>query len=72
MGSIRELIGDLVGASLVLVRHGVADAFGRVSVRHPLRPTHFLLSRNIAPGLVTAADPVEFGSWRSGCTRDGA
>ncbi len=54
------LIADLVDANRILFRHGVVDAFGHVSVRHPLRPAHFLLSRNLAPGLVTAADLVEF------------
>jgi hypothetical protein len=67
-----ELIADLVDANRILFRQGVVDAFRHVSVRHPLRPAHFLLSRNIAPGLVTAADLVEFGAWRSGCTRHGA
>ena len=54
------LIADLVDANRILFRHGVVDAFGHVSLRHPLRPAHFLLSRNLAPGLVTAADLVEF------------
>lgn len=67
-----EPIADLVDANRILFRRGVVDAFGHVSVRHPLRPTHFLLSRDIAPGLFTATDLVEFGSWRSGCTRHGA
>ena len=36
------------------------DAFGHASVRHPLRPAHFLMSRARAPALVEAADIVEF------------
>jgi HCOMODA/2-hydroxy-3-carboxy-muconic semialdehyde decarboxylase len=34
----------------------VVDAFGHISVRHGNSPDHFLLSRNPAPGLVTAQD----------------
>ena len=38
---------------------GVADAFGHVSTRHPTRPGRFLMSRSLAPALVTAADILE-------------
>ncbi len=55
------LLADLVDANRILFQHGVVDAFGHVSVRHPLRRDHFLLARNLAPGLVTAADIEEFG-----------
>ena len=54
------LLADLVDANRILFRHGVVDAFGHVSLRHPLRPAHFLLARNLAPGLVSAADIEEF------------
>jgi HCOMODA/2-hydroxy-3-carboxy-muconic semialdehyde decarboxylase len=36
------------------------DGFGHVSVRHDKRPDRFLLARNVAPGLVTPADILEF------------
>ncbi|SMF75560.1 HCOMODA/2-hydroxy-3-carboxy-muconic semialdehyde decarboxylase [Tistlia consotensis] len=54
------LLDDLVAANRILARHGVVDAFGHVSVRHDKAPDRFLLSRNMAPGLVTGADIVEF------------
>lgn len=54
------LLDDLVAANRILFDHGVVDAFGHVSVRHDRDPTRFLLARNMAPGLVTAADVVEF------------
>ncbi|MDE2007105.1 MAG: class II aldolase/adducin family protein [Rhodospirillales bacterium] len=54
------LLADLVDANRILFRQGVVDAFGHISVRHPLRPAHFLLARNLAPGLATAADIEEF------------
>jgi len=55
------LVADLVVANHILVREGVLDAFGHVSVRHDKRPDRFLLARNMAPALVQAGDIVEFG-----------
>ncbi len=54
------LIAELVLANHILLREGVVDAFGHVSARHDKRPDRFLLARNMAPALVTAADIVEF------------
>ncbi len=56
----REQMEDLVAASLILAQHGVLDAFGHVSMRHPADPKRYLLSRNLAPELVTSADIVEY------------
>jgi HCOMODA/2-hydroxy-3-carboxy-muconic semialdehyde decarboxylase len=55
-----ELVADLVDANRILYRFGVVDAFGHISARHPKRPGHFLLARNLAPALVAAEDIVEF------------
>jgi HCOMODA/2-hydroxy-3-carboxy-muconic semialdehyde decarboxylase len=55
-----EPIGDLVAASLILADQGVLDGFGHVSIRHPGDPNRYLLSRNLAPALVTAADIMEY------------
>jgi len=38
----------------------VLDAFGHVSIRHPTIPNRYLLSRNLAPGLVTAEGIIEY------------
>ena len=54
------LIRELVAANRILYREGVVDGFGHVSVRHERDPRRFLLSRNIAPGTVTAADILEY------------
>src|SRR5713101_5206229 len=54
------LIEDLVAANRILYDQGVVDGFGHVSVRHDKRPEHFLLARSMAPGLVAAADIMEF------------
>ena len=52
-------IEDLVAAGRILVDQGVLDGFGHVSMRHPADPTRFLMSRSLAPALVTAADIIE-------------
>ena len=55
------LIEDLVAANRILSNEGVVDGFGHVSVRHDSAASVFLLSRSMAPGLVTAADIMMFG-----------
>jgi ribulose-5-phosphate 4-epimerase/fuculose-1-phosphate aldolase len=57
---LQELIDDLVTANHILYEEGVVDGFGHVSARHPDQPDRFLLSRSIAPGLVTADDIMNF------------
>jgi HCOMODA/2-hydroxy-3-carboxy-muconic semialdehyde decarboxylase len=54
------LIEDLVAANRIVYDQGVVDGFGHVSARHDKSPEHFLLARSMAPGLVTAADIMEF------------
>jgi ribulose-5-phosphate 4-epimerase/fuculose-1-phosphate aldolase len=54
------LIEDLVAASRILSDQGVVDGFGHVSVRHDKDPSRFLMSRNLAPALVTAEDILEY------------
>jgi ribulose-5-phosphate 4-epimerase/fuculose-1-phosphate aldolase len=54
-----SLISDLVVANRVLADQGVVDGYGHVSVRHPADPSHFLISRWLAPDLVTENDIVE-------------
>ncbi len=56
----REQMEDLVASSLILAQHGVLDAFGHVSMRHPADPSRYMLARNLAPELVTCADIVEY------------
>src|ERR1700686_3533193 len=51
---------ELVDANHILFDQGVVDGFGHVSMRHPVRPDHFLLARSMAPALVTEADVLEF------------
>jgi HCOMODA/2-hydroxy-3-carboxy-muconic semialdehyde decarboxylase len=55
-----ELLEDLVAANHILASEGVLDGFGHVSVRHDKNPNRYLLSRSLAPALVTAADIIEY------------
>ncbi|MGB8843260.1 MAG: class II aldolase/adducin family protein, partial [Aliidongia sp.] len=54
------VLADLVVANHILSEQGALDAFGHVSIRHPTRPDRFLMSRSLAPALVTADDIMEF------------
>jgi ribulose-5-phosphate 4-epimerase/fuculose-1-phosphate aldolase len=54
------LIDDVVTANHILYDQGVVDGFGHVSARHDKDPNRYLLSRSMAPALVTAADVMEF------------
>jgi ribulose-5-phosphate 4-epimerase/fuculose-1-phosphate aldolase len=54
------IIEDLVASSRILADQGVLDAFGHVSIRHPTNPNRYLMSRNLAPALVTAEDIIEY------------
>jgi HCOMODA/2-hydroxy-3-carboxy-muconic semialdehyde decarboxylase len=54
------LLEDLVAASRILADQGVVDGYGHVSVRHDRDPNRYLMSRSLAPALVTAADIMEW------------
>jgi ribulose-5-phosphate 4-epimerase/fuculose-1-phosphate aldolase len=53
------VLEDLAAASRILADQGVFDAAGHVSMRHPDNPDRFLMSRSLAPALVTVADILE-------------
>jgi HCOMODA/2-hydroxy-3-carboxy-muconic semialdehyde decarboxylase len=53
-GADAAVIDDIVVGSRVLAEQGVLDAFGHVSARDPKNPDHFLMSRSLAPALVSA------------------
>jgi ribulose-5-phosphate 4-epimerase/fuculose-1-phosphate aldolase len=55
-----DLLEDIVVGSRILAEFGVVDGFGHVSARDPANPKHFLMSRSLAPALVTAGDIMEF------------
>lgn len=57
---LAAAVEDLVVAYRILAMQDVLDAFGHVSIRHPERPDHFLISRSLAPELATKADIMTF------------
>src|SRR5499433_2844195 len=59
MGTLDDVIRDLVIANRILAREEVVDAYGHVSVRHPDHPERFLIARSLAPELVGPDDIVE-------------
>jgi ribulose-5-phosphate 4-epimerase/fuculose-1-phosphate aldolase len=57
---LAELRYEVALASRILANEGVLDAFGHVSVRHPVDPGRFLLARSRSPQLVEPGDVLEF------------
>jgi ribulose-5-phosphate 4-epimerase/fuculose-1-phosphate aldolase len=60
MSELESAIKDVVIANRILAHQGVVDAYGHVSIRHPLNPERFLLSRSRSPELVEERDIMEF------------
>lgn len=54
-----DLSDAIAQAGRILVGHGLLDAFGHVSARLPGSTDRFLMSRSLAPALVTANDILE-------------
>ena len=54
------MLEDLVAAYRILAQEEVLDGFGHVSARHSRSAGRFLMSRSLAPELVTAKDLLEF------------
>jgi HCOMODA/2-hydroxy-3-carboxy-muconic semialdehyde decarboxylase len=63
----RGALEDLAAASRILADQGVFDAAGHFSMRHPHHPERFLMSRALAPALVTINDLMEFDLDGVGC-----
>jgi HCOMODA/2-hydroxy-3-carboxy-muconic semialdehyde decarboxylase len=55
-----ELLDDLLVGNRILYKYGIVDAFGHVSVRHDADPQRYVMSRHLAPGLVTADDLLTY------------
>ena len=62
LSASRGLLEDLVAASRILAAHEVLDAYGHVSARSDQQSERFVMSRAVAPALVTANDLMEFDS----------
>jgi HCOMODA/2-hydroxy-3-carboxy-muconic semialdehyde decarboxylase len=59
MDRLDRAKNNLVIANRILAREGIFDAFGHVSIRHPLDPGRFLQSCSRSPELVTPSDIME-------------
>ena len=59
LNASRTLISDLIAGSRILAQHEVLDAYGHISARSDKRSDRFIMSRAVAPALVTEADLVE-------------
>src|SRR2546430_2674553 len=55
-----RLVEALVAANRILADQNVLDGYGHVSARHDRAPSRYLLSRSLAPELVTAGDVLEY------------
>ena len=62
---------ELATASRILADQGVFDAAGHVSMRHPGNAQRFLMSRSLAPALVTPSDIMEFTLESEACDARG-
>ena len=60
MTDLKLLMNDLVTANHILANENVLDSFGHVSVRHPDKPGHFIMSRARAPQQCELIDLMEF------------
>lgn len=56
----RAVLEDLAAASRILADQGVFDTAGHVSMRHPGHSERFLMSRSLAPQMISADDIMEF------------
>lgn len=58
--SLDTLLHELAVANRIVANEGVLDAFGHVSMRHPIKPDRYFLSRSRSPELVEVADLYEY------------
>ena len=63
-------IADVAAAARILAARSVVDGFGHVSMRHPEAPDRYLMSRALAPALVTPEDVVEYDLDSDACNPD--
>lgn len=57
---VKEACYELAVANRIIAHEGVLDAFGHISMRHPLHSNRYLLTRSRAPELVEPTDVLEF------------
>lgn len=55
MANLTTLLTTLISANHILHYHSIVDAYGHVSMRHPDDNSHFVMSGNRAPALVSSS-----------------
>ncbi|MBB44018.1 MAG: aldolase [Rhodospirillaceae bacterium] len=55
-----SILADLAAASRILAKRGVVDAFGHVSLRHPVDSNLYLMPSAQAPALTTPGDIITY------------
>lgn len=55
---VADLKRKLITANHILHHHGVVDAYGHVSARHPADPRIYIMAGYLAPALVTRSDDL--------------
>lgn len=56
--SLTPVLRDLIYANHILHHHGVVDAYGHVSVRHPKDPSVYIMCGYMPPALVASPDDL--------------
>src|ERR1700752_3585758 len=69
--SYEAALSDVVVANRILALEGVLDGFGHCSVRDPRDPNRYLMSRSLAPALVTAEDIIQHDLDNNATTHSG-
>lgn len=55
---LAALHRNFIDGCHILHYHGVLDAYGHLSVRHPFNPQVFIMSRSMAPGTISSPDDL--------------
>ncbi|KAL2012761.1 hypothetical protein VTN00DRAFT_286 [Thermoascus crustaceus] len=59
--ALKQLYRTFITGCHILHYHGVLDAYGHLSARHPSKPEIFIMSRYIAPGTISSErDLIEY------------
>ncbi|OAA76127.1 class II Aldolase and Adducin domain-containing protein [Akanthomyces lecanii RCEF 1005] len=56
--TLASLSRTFIHGSHILHHHGVVDAYGHLSFRHPSRPDIFLMSHNVAPASISSPEDL--------------
>ncbi|KAH0841953.1 class II aldolase [Fonsecaea pedrosoi] len=52
--TLTDALRDLIWANHILDHHGVVDAYGHISIRHPHEPSQYIMCGYMAPALVAS------------------